>query len=132
MQEEIKIRGNKSHFQKNLYLCWNKECLTEQGGIGGRGKLRRIKIKLRFQFCKQLCMWLIDVCYDGWGGMGGVGWGRMGWGAWDGVHGMGQNGMAGLSSSCIMLPHQGQVAFAVSSPYTMKAEGRQGEAGKGA
>lgn len=66
MQEEIKIRGNKSHFQKNLYLCWIRECLTEQGDIGGLRKLGRIESKLRFQFCKQLCTWLIGVCKPGW------------------------------------------------------------------
>lgn len=65
MQEEIKIRRNKSYFQKNLYLCWNRECLMEQGDTGSPGELGRIKSKLRFRFCKQLCTWLIGVCEPG-------------------------------------------------------------------
>lgn len=61
MQEEIKIRGNKSHFQRNLYLCWNRGRLMEQGDTGGLRKLGRTESKLRFQFCKQLRSWLIGA-----------------------------------------------------------------------
>lgn len=61
MQEEIRIRGNKSHSQKALYLCWNRVCPREQGDIGGLRVLGSTESKSRFQFSKQLCRWLMDV-----------------------------------------------------------------------